>query len=103
MGEHVKVTYKYDMNRRSDSLLVAKSSSYGPIEAATQTIINVINEVTAHKAFCAKWGITEEELAATQESPATMAYGAYLLDIGLQGEPDLWDHRAGVDRLYFFR
>ena len=50
-----------------------------------QTIINIIDEVASHKAYCAKWGITEEELAVTTESASTTAYGAYLLDIGLQG------------------
>ena len=67
------------------SLLIAKSSTYGSIQASTQTILNIINEVSTHKSFCAKWGITEAELAATPESPSTTAYGAYLLDIGLQG------------------
>ena len=47
--------------------------------------MNVINEVATHKAFCAQWGISESDLAATPEAPSTTAYGAYLLDIGLQG------------------
>ncbi|KAI0738032.1 hypothetical protein C8Q80DRAFT_1222684 [Daedaleopsis nitida] len=71
---------------RAYGLLVAKSSTYSSIQSATQTIVNIINEVATHKSFCAKWGITEAELAATVESPSTTAYGAYLLDIGLQGD-----------------
>ena len=67
------------------SLLVAKSSTYASIQSATQTIINVINEVASHKAYCAQWGITEADLLATPESPATTAYGAYILDCGLSG------------------
>ena len=67
------------------SLLIAKSATYASIQAATQTIINIITEVSTHKSFCAQWGISEEELSATPESPSTTAYGAYLLDIGLQG------------------
>jgi hydroxymethylpyrimidine/phosphomethylpyrimidine kinase / thiaminase len=47
--------------------------------------MNVVNEVATHKSFCAAWGISEQELLATPESPATTAYGAYLLDVGLQG------------------
>ena len=66
-------------------LLVAKSSTYSSIQSATQTIVNVITEVTTHKAFCAQWGISESDLAATPEASSTTAYGAYLLDIGLQG------------------
>ena len=38
-----------------------------------------------HKSFCEEWGISNEELGAAPESPATMAYGAYLLNAGLQG------------------
>ena len=64
---------------------MAKSSTYSSIQSATQTIINIINEVTTHKSFCAQWGISEAELNATPESPSTTAYGAYILDVGLQG------------------
>ena len=39
-----------------------------------------------HKAYCASWGIDEFELETAPESPATTAYGAYLLDSGLQGQ-----------------
>lgn len=38
-----------------------------------------------HRAYCAQWGVTEEELNTTSESPATTAYGAFILDTGLQG------------------
>lgn len=69
----------------SYSLLIAKSSTYSAIDNATKTIINVINEVQNHKAFCALWGVTDQELESTLESPATTAYGAYILDVGLQG------------------
>ncbi|KAI0344983.1 hypothetical protein BDW22DRAFT_1390253 [Trametopsis cervina] len=71
---------------RAYGLLVAKSTSFPAIKAATDTIINVVNEVATHKSFCAKWGITEAELLATPESPATTAYGAYILDCGIQGD-----------------
>ena len=67
------------------SLLVAKSSTYDAIGNATKTIMNVVNESQNHRAFCAKWGITEQELDSTPESPATTAYGAYIMDVGLQG------------------
>lgn len=71
---------------RAYALLAAKSSTFPAIKSATDTILNVISEVTTHKSFCAQWGISEEELLATPESPATTAYGAYLLDVGLQGD-----------------
>ncbi len=62
-----------------------KSTEFPAIKAATDTIINVVNEVATHTAFLAEWGVTEEELLSTPESSATTAYGAYLLDCGLQG------------------
>lgn len=71
--------------RRSYSLLAAKSSTFSAIHAATRTIINVVEEVSTHKSFCAQWGITEEELVNTPESSATTAYGAYILNVGLEG------------------
>jgi hydroxymethylpyrimidine/phosphomethylpyrimidine kinase / thiaminase len=48
-------------------------------------MLEVVHESSMHKSFCAKWGITEEELENTPESPTTTAYGAYLIDMGLQG------------------
>jgi len=71
---------------RAYALLAAKSSTFSSIQAATATILNVINEVSMHRSYCAQWGITEEELRETLESPATTAYGAFILDTGLQGD-----------------
>ncbi|OBZ75462.1 putative hydroxymethylpyrimidine/phosphomethylpyrimidine kinase 2 [Grifola frondosa] len=71
---------------RAYGLLAAKSSSLDAIHAATQTIINIVNEVAMHKAYCAQWGISAADLEATPEEAATTAYGAYILDIGLQGD-----------------
>ncbi|KAH8100341.1 Phosphomethylpyrimidine kinase-domain-containing protein [Cristinia sonorae] len=67
-------------------LLIAKSTTFSAIEDATKIIMNVIQEVVNHKAFCAQWGISEQELEATPESPATTAYGAYMMDTGLRGD-----------------
>jgi hydroxymethylpyrimidine/phosphomethylpyrimidine kinase len=38
-----------------------------------------------HMGYCAEWGITEHELINTPESPALTAYGAFLIDTGMQG------------------
>ena len=70
---------------RAYSLLGAKSPLFPQMKAATDTILNVINEAASHRAYCAQWGITEEDLNSTPESPATTAYGAYILDCGLSG------------------
>ncbi|KAF8901830.1 Phosphomethylpyrimidine kinase-domain-containing protein [Mucidula mucida] len=58
---------------RAYSLLAAKSTSFPAIASATQTILNVLHEIKNHT-------------DTTPESTATMAYGGYLLDIGLQGD-----------------
>ncbi|KAG6854169.1 hypothetical protein C0991_009821 [Blastosporella zonata] len=67
-------------------LLAAKSPSFKAIDSATKTIMNIIAEINTHKAFCASFGVSEEELESTPEAAATTAYGAYLIDIGLQGD-----------------
>ncbi|KAF9009599.1 Phosphomethylpyrimidine kinase-domain-containing protein [Cyathus striatus] len=71
---------------RAYGLLAAKSSSFTAIGSATQTINNVITEIKTHKGFCLSLGISEEELENTPEGTATTAYGAYLLDVGLEGD-----------------
>ena len=65
--------------------MAAKSSTFGAIQSATETIMNVINEIATHKTFCQSFGIGPEELESTPESTATTAYGAYILNVGLQG------------------
>lgn len=67
-------------------LLAAKSTSFPSIRTATGTIINVLNEIGTHQSFCAQFGVTLEDLEATEESTATTAYGAFLIDVGLQGK-----------------
>ncbi len=66
-------------------LLTAKLTEYAMIEAAAQIILSITRESNMHVAFCESWGISELELRDTPESPATSAYGGYLLDIGIQG------------------
>ncbi|KAK7035986.1 Phosphomethylpyrimidine kinase-domain-containing protein [Favolaschia claudopus] len=71
---------------RAYSLLAAKSSTFPQIDSATQTILNVLREIKTHRAFCASFGVTEDELAQTHEASATSAYGGYILDVGMQGD-----------------
>ena len=68
-------------------MLAAKSTSYTAIAAAMQSVQDVLHEIsTTHRTFCTQWGVGEKELEETPESTATTAYGAYILDIGLQGD-----------------
>ena len=38
-----------------------------------------------HVSYCAQWGVDLAELESTPESPACTAYGAYIMDVGMQG------------------
>ena len=42
-----------------------------------------------HTSFFAQWGTSLQDLERTPESSATTAYGAFLIDMGLQGRFDL--------------
>ncbi|KAF9064926.1 hypothetical protein BDP27DRAFT_1366824 [Rhodocollybia butyracea] len=65
------------------ALLTAKSSSFSVISSATQTILNVLKEINTRTTLCTTFGVSEETpLTQTPESPATAAYGAYLIDVG---------------------
>ncbi|KAG6902680.1 hypothetical protein C0995_013372 [Termitomyces sp. Mi166 len=67
-------------------LLAAKSASFKAIESAAQVIFNIVSEIDTHKSYCAKFGVSEDELENTPEGAACTSYGAYLIDIGLQGD-----------------
>ncbi|KAJ7778806.1 Phosphomethylpyrimidine kinase-domain-containing protein [Mycena maculata] len=83
----IKQDYHYlKYYARAYSLLAAKSASFARIDAATQTIGHILREITTHRAFCAEFGVSADELEATAESSATTAYGCYLMDVGIQGD-----------------
>ena len=42
-------------------------------------------EMDLHRSYCAEFGITPEELAATVAAPTTVAYTGYLLQVAHQG------------------
>jgi hydroxymethylpyrimidine/phosphomethylpyrimidine kinase / thiaminase len=65
--------------------LVAKSSEYAEFSAAAETVLSIVREHKMHVSFCAQWGVNLAELENTPESPACTAYGAYIMDVGIQG------------------
>ncbi|KAH0584591.1 hypothetical protein H2248_010125 [Termitomyces sp. 'cryptogamus'] len=71
---------------RAYGLLAAKSTSFKAIESAAQIIFNIVSEIDTHKSYCAKFGLSKDEVENMPESAACTSYGAYLLDIGLQGD-----------------
>ena len=58
---------------------------YLDFSAAAETILAIVRERGMHVSFCAQWGVDLAELESTPESPVCTAYGAYIMDIGLQG------------------
>ncbi|KAG1749547.1 Ribokinase-like protein [Suillus lakei] len=71
---------------RAYALLAAKSHAYAPISAAIEVVSSIVQESSMHMGYCTEWGITEDELINTPESPALTAYGAFLIDTGMQGD-----------------
>ncbi|KIJ63358.1 hypothetical protein HYDPIDRAFT_113346 [Hydnomerulius pinastri MD-312] len=83
----IKQDYHYlKYYARAYALLASKSHDFAPILAAVEIVLHVSRESAMHTSFCAQWGITKDELDTTPESPATTAYGAFLIDTGLQGD-----------------
>ena len=71
-------------NSELSSLLAAKTPAYADVAAAAEVVLAVVKERQMHASFCAQWGVDLAELESTQESSACTAYGAYLIDVGLQ-------------------
>ena len=67
------------------SLLVPKSSTFADFAAAAEIVLAIVRESEMHVAFCVQWGVDLAELESTPESPACTAYGAYIMDVGMQG------------------
>lgn len=68
------------------SLLAAKSSTFSGAGAAAAIVLHIVRESQMHVDYCAKWGVTPEELEITPELPATSAYARYIMDVGYQGD-----------------
>ncbi|KAF8626388.1 hypothetical protein AX15_005036 [Amanita polypyramis BW_CC] len=71
---------------RAYGLLTAKSTDFASISDSATAVIGVVNEIVNHENLCRQFGVTMQELESTPESTATTAYGAYILDMGLQGD-----------------
>ncbi|KAG2040280.1 Phosphomethylpyrimidine kinase-domain-containing protein [Suillus americanus] len=83
----IKQDYHYlKYYARAYALLAAKSHAYAPISAAIDVVLSIVQESSMHMGYCAEWGITEDELINTSESAALTAYGAFLIDTGMQGD-----------------
>ncbi|KAF9907850.1 hypothetical protein EC991_010448 [Linnemannia zychae] len=72
----------------------ARAHGLGAFKARTMTeskafadiVVHIAQESQLHIDYCAKWGITYEEMVNTPESMANVAYTRYVLDIGMTGD-----------------
>ncbi|KAF8507992.1 Ribokinase-like protein [Gautieria morchelliformis] len=83
----IKQDYHYlNYYGRAQGLIATKSTSIHTMRSSAETMLAVARETDSHVALCKSFDVSAEELVGTNESPATTAYGAYLIDIGLRGD-----------------
>ena len=71
---------------RAYALAGTKSHRREDLQAAAAGMTALLAEMDLHVAFCAAWGLTEAEMAATPEAVETVAYTRYVLDRGHAGD-----------------
>ena len=80
---------------RAWALAVTKAETVEEMRLASGTVDSLINEeISLHVGICAKAGISEADLFATEERPENLAYTRYVLDAGHSG--DLLDLLAAL-------
>jgi len=80
---------------RAWALVAYKAGDLVEMRAASETVDALINqELQLHVQTCAGWGISEDEMAATPEARANMAYTRFVLETGHAG--DLLDLLAAL-------
>lgn len=80
---------------RAWALAVTKADRVDEMRLAAGTVNALINEeIALHVTTCATEGLSEAELFAAEEQPATIAYTRYVLDAGHSG--DLLDLLAAL-------
>ncbi|GJJ11858.1 hypothetical protein Clacol_006096 [Clathrus columnatus] len=71
---------------RAQGFIAAKTSSLSTMASRATVMLAVVHETVSHTEFCRSYGVSSSELENTPEEPETVAYGSYLIDIGLQGD-----------------
>lgn len=71
---------------RAYALAAYKSRTPADIRAAQAGLAAILDETELHIRLCARWGIAANDLAATPEHPATVAYTRFVLDQGSAGD-----------------
>ncbi|MEX1081037.1 MAG: thiaminase II [Halofilum sp. (in: g-proteobacteria)] len=72
---------------RAYALAVYKSETLADMREAAGAVDALLNtEMGLHVQYCARWGISEDEMLATAEDPANINYTRYVLDSGMAGD-----------------
>ncbi|CAG8955247.1 hypothetical protein HYFRA_00011229 [Hymenoscyphus fraxineus] len=67
---------------RANALAGYKAKTMEDIGAAAKIVTHIHHEMALHVGYCEGFGISKEEMEATEESQACTAYTRYVLDIG---------------------
>jgi thiaminase/transcriptional activator TenA len=72
---------------RAYALAGYKAESLADLRAAAATMSALVDtEMKLHVAYCKDWGLTEAEMEALPEDPATIAYTRFVLERGMAGD-----------------
>jgi thiaminase (transcriptional activator TenA) len=72
---------------RAYALAVYKADDLDDMRQAAATLDALLNaEMTLHLRTCARWGLSEKDMAAIPEADANLAYTRFVLDTGMAGD-----------------
>lgn len=71
---------------RAWALAAYKSRRPADIRAAQAGLAAILDETDLHLRLCARWGLSQADIEAAAEHPATVAYTRYVLDCGAAGD-----------------
>jgi TENA/THI-4/PQQC family len=72
---------------RAHALAGFKATQLADIRAAAAAVSTIVDvEMPLHVAYCAGWGLSEEQMAGAPEAIETMAYTRFVLERGLAGD-----------------
>lgn len=72
---------------RAYGLAVYKAGGLDDMRQAAATLDALLNaEMSLHLRCCARWGLSEKDMAATPEADANLAYTRFVLETGMAGD-----------------
>ncbi|OBT87822.1 hypothetical protein VE02_02131 [Pseudogymnoascus sp. 03VT05] len=67
---------------RATALAGYKSKTLDEIAASAKVVTHIIHEMQLHVEYCEAFGVSKEQMLATEEDEACTAYTRYVLDVG---------------------